>query len=224
MLRNWWTLIGPLTSLTLLIAGCPDTDNPGCVPAEARECRGEGNCSGEQLCNASGFGWGDCTCRPPVTATPIPGGSNGPGLGCTPGATRTCTGGVNNCTGVASCDSSGTFGACLCPQVPSGVSGARPNVLGARCTRTADCGTSLRCWDEDVGLSGAFDPPVGGYCTSFCLSAADCAVFDATAACVHFGGGSPGFCVAGCLAQPPTADPAFCQDRPDAGVASGDAG
>lgn len=223
MLRNWWAMIGPLTSLTLLISGCPDPDTPGCVPAEERECRGEGNCSGEQQCNASGFGWGECRCNAPAPA-PGPGSSSAPPPGCTLGATRTCTGSTNNCIGVASCDSSGTYGPCICPQVPGGPIGSRPNVLALSCDRNADCGNALRCWDDVEGLGGVLGAPAGGYCTSFCRSAADCAVFDATAACVHFNSSATGFCVAGCLAQPPTADPAYCVDRPDAGVASGDAG
>ena len=86
-------------------------------------------------------------------------------------------------------------------------------------------GTALRCWEEDEGLLGVLGAPAGGYCTSFCLSSPDCAVFDAIAACVRFGAGETGFCVSGCLAQPPTAVPALCRDRAaDAGVASGDAG
>jgi hypothetical protein len=226
MLRNWWALLAPLTSLTLLISGCPDAESSGCEPAEARACRGEDNCSGEQVCNASGFGWGACMCSSPGVAEPVNPGTNPPPLGCTPGATRSCTGSNvdGSCVGVASCDSSGTYGPCICPPVPGNPTGTRPNVLGVSCTRNADCGTSLRCWEEAAGLGGVLGAPAGGYCTTFCLSVSDCAVFDATAACVRFSSSNTGFCVAGCLAQPPTADPALCADRPDAGVVSSDAG
>lgn len=224
MLRTWWAMIGPLTSLTLLISGCPDSESSGCVPVETRECRGEDNCSGAQMCNASGFGWGACLCPPPSTGTPgTP--TSPPPLGCTPGATRSCTGRnpSGDCNGVASCDSSGTYGACICPPVP-GNPGSRPNVLGASCRRSADCGTALRCWEEDEGLAGVQGAPAGGYCTAFCFSASDCSVFDASAACVRFGATEVGFCVSGCLPQPSTATPELCQDRPDAGVSSSDAG
>lgn len=225
MLRNWWAMLGPLTTLTLLISGCPDTESPGCEPAETRACRGEGDCSGEQMCNASGFGWGPCMCSRPPGGGPLP-GTNPPPLDCTPGATRACTGSNSsgNCNGVASCDTSGTYGPCLCPPVPGNIPGARPNVLAASCSRNADCGNALRCWEEDEGLAGVLGAPAGGYCTAFCRSASDCAVFDASAACVRFSSGEVGFCVAGCLAEPPTAPTGLCQDRLDAGVASGDAG
>lgn len=219
-------MIGPLTSLALLISGCPEPETADCIPAEPRECRGPDGCAGEQMCNASGFGWGECMCRraPPNTAGSP--GTSPPPLGCTPGSTRSCRG--NNpggeCNGVATCDSSGTYGACVCSQVPGGVPGLRPNVLGVACTRNADCGTSLRCWEEDEGLGGVLGAPAGGYCTSFCRSEADCAVFDSSAGCVRFSSSEIGFCIAGCLAQPPTADPTLCQDRPDAGVVSSDAG
>jgi hypothetical protein len=102
--------------------------------------------------------------------------------------------------------------------------GSRPNVIGAACSRSADCGTSLRCWEDDEGLAGVLGAPAGGYCTTFCFTESECATFDATAACVRFGGAAAGFCVAGCLAQPATAAPELCQDRPDAGGVSNDAG
>jgi hypothetical protein len=97
-------------------------------------------------------------------------------------------------------------------------------VIGASCSRGQDCGTALRCWEEDDGLAGVLGAPAGGYCTTFCFSENECAVFDPTAACVRFGRTETGFCVSGCLSQSATAAPELCQDRADAGVASSDAG
>ncbi len=42
-----------------------------CVPGKSDPCTGPGGCSGGQVCNAEGTGFGECVCSPQDAAIPI---------------------------------------------------------------------------------------------------------------------------------------------------------
>jgi hypothetical protein len=190
----------------LLVFGCEESKPDRCIPGESVACGGTDGCEGVKICDTNGLVFGACQCTPDTT-----GSSNqhpsGSVQACMPGATRSCLG-ANECTGTATCNDSGTFGACQC-TAPSTLPSKRPNLLGAACRSNADCGSSLICWAEaEAGPAGSTGGPAQGYCTAACKNTADCSLFQTPGDCLHFSDPNFGVCFATC-----STGAAGCQER-----------
>jgi len=194
--------IGLGLTLTLWMGSCAEDTKPDCLLGETATCVGANGCAGTHVCEIPGR-FSACTCDDAAVAPPAPPDSSPVGFGCSAGETRACVG-PSDCTGVSTCDGSGTFGPCRCPSTTL-PPGSRPNVLGAACRTNADCGTSLLCWAEnETGPTGVEAGPAGGYCTARCQIQSNCAVFEQTSECIYFGdAGTFGLCfeAASILAQ-----------------------
>lgn len=82
-----------------------------CVPGLSVACTGRGGCSTNQVCNASGSGFGPCECASSSDAGVSMDAST---LACAPGTSIAC-GGQGGCSGDQICKSDGSgFGPCNC--------------------------------------------------------------------------------------------------------------
>ena len=118
--------------LSLWIAGCGGGgDEPLCTPGASVACVGTGGCSGGQVCNAEGTGFGPCSCGPGLDGGPSDGGTSDGG---------TSDGGTSD----SGADDSGTSD-----------SGADDAAVGpCDLVEQTGCGAAQRCtWVED-GLGG----------------------------------------------------------------------
>ncbi|HWO12850.1 MAG TPA: hypothetical protein VNN80_25300 [Polyangiaceae bacterium] len=130
---------------------------------------------------------------------------------CALGETRECSFDLL-CTGVATCGSDGTFGACDCGSLPLDAAG----LVGARCATDADCSGGATCLRADGNEYRGVGGPAGGYCTFSCtLEADDCASRDPQSFCAPIGPEETGYCIRTCLSQDPEAGEAKCLNRND---------
>jgi hypothetical protein len=211
-----------LGALAAAGAGCGDDDDSGSVPLG-----GSGGGAGSAALDAGmestgteggAGGAGGSEFVPPLNGLggAADGGSPTPTGPCVAGATRECVF-DQLCSGIATCGSDGSFGACECSTSALVGSG----IVGARCNSDADCaggGTCLRAdSDSYLGAGG----PAGGYCTFSCTVtsedpyADDCATHDPESLCGPFGPDDSLICVRTCLSLDPDPGEAKCLNRPD---------
>jgi hypothetical protein len=197
MLKNFWRVCrwGALAS-ALLCWGCAETETLHCVAGESAGCVGVADCAGVKVCDTNGLVFGSCMCPVPLSEQG-PRSSNSVTRGCAPGDSRACRG-ADECEGIATCGDTGTFGTCQCSAPVLRVPSLRPNVLGAACRSSAQCGSSLICWAEYENGPGATGGPAAGYCTASCRASADCTLFEQPGDCWLAAGATLGVCLARC--------------------------
>jgi hypothetical protein len=82
-----------------------------CVPGQSVACVGSGGCSSNQVCNATGSGFGPCDCMQTEASTAPP---------CVPGQSVACVG-SGGCSSNQLCNAAGTgYGPCVCAPVEAG--------------------------------------------------------------------------------------------------------
>jgi hypothetical protein len=156
----------PLLLIAQALTSC-GSDDPAkaCNPGDIHGCTGVGMCTGEQVCNDAGSGYGACDCSTGGGGT---GGTN-------------MSGGAGN-AGTSSAGSAGSGGDAITDRIPGGV--------GFPCASDTDCPTDavtgerlLTCLvagaNEDFGGGG----PQGGYCSLPCVASDDCREIDTLSTC-----------------------------------------
>lgn len=165
--QNFLAALGlsvPLLLIAQALTSC-GSDDPAkaCNPNDSHTCTGVGMCTGQQICNEAGSGYGPCDC-----STGGGGGTGGSGM----------TGGA----GSAGTSSAGSGSSTITDRIPGGV--------GFPCASDADCPNDavtgeqlLTCLvsasNEDFGGGG----PQGGYCSLPCVGSDDCREVDTLSTC-----------------------------------------
>jgi hypothetical protein len=147
--------------------------------------------------------------RPPITG--LDPGVIPPPLqeSCTPGETQSCLR-EQLCTGIATCAADGRgFGACECASTPAiGLA-----IVGAACTRDADCSDGATCMTANGNLWAGAGGPAGGYCTFPCEDSSECTVHDPQSGCIGVGPERAGYCLRSCLSKDAEPGEAKCLNR-----------
>ncbi|MBK7774205.1 MAG: hypothetical protein IPI43_08690 [Sandaracinaceae bacterium] len=232
---NRGTLLAALT-LSLCIAGCGgDGNEPLCTPGASVACVGTGGCSGGQVCNAEGTGFGACSCGPGLDGGTDAGGSNDGGTddSGTDAAVGTCslvdqTGcGVNQrCTwieddlggGEATCESDGAIpllGECVAASsgAPDACTAGHFCLTGLclqLCSTVEGCGADFVC----TRFVGFVDDTTTGVCVPRCDPVSQTRLHDDAPAC---GSPMPGTPTLGCYGF---ASGPFTCNRPAQGAAT----